>query len=225
MGKKRTATRFLKDVGALLRDRARDDSALGIFATALSDVQKGVLGKSPNEGSVLPALDSLPHALDNLNVGDDAFHAMLRDSAAAMPWYSPYDPKDVGDGPSLGMAAAQMAGPQGLWRRDDVFTGFFLIQPGVHYPLHDHEADELYFVISGSIDIQNGFAAAPRHITAGNYSVTPSGVPHGLTTHDEPALMIYVWTGQVACDVFWWEHLQDDTWRRFKPKIVRDPSA
>ena len=225
MGKKRIATRFLKDVGAMVRLRAQDDPALDIFATALSDVQKGVLGRSPGTATTLPALNHLPTALDDIAVGDEPFRNMLRDTAAAMSWYSPYDQEEVGEGPSLGMAAGQLTGPQGLWRRNDLFTGFFLIQPGVHYPPHDHLADELYFLVSGSIDIQNGMNGAPRRIAPGQYSVTPSGVPHCLTTGETPALIVFIWTGQVACDVFWWEHLQGEMWRRFKPTLVRDRSA
>jgi len=221
MGKKRTVTRFLKDVGAMLHARAESEPALLPFATALDDVQVGALGKSSRGESDLPALAHLPTALSALAVGDEAFQSMLRSSAEAMTWYSPYDPADAGEGPGLGMAAGQMAGPHGLWRRDDVIAGLFLLRPDVNYPLHDHEADELYFVLSGSVNIQNGFSAAPRRIEPGDYSVTPSGVAHSLTTAEAPALILYIWRGKIDCEIFWWEHLTGETWRRFKLKLVR----
>ncbi|MGI9408030.1 MAG: dimethylsulfonioproprionate lyase family protein [Hyphomicrobiaceae bacterium] len=217
MGKKRVATRFLKAFEAVLRDKAKQDPALVKFADALKDGRDGALGKSPGARPDVAALNHLPGLLNDLSSWDDDFQDMLRATADAASWFMSYDAKDVGDTLAGGLVATQVAGKRGLLRTDTLFTGFFLIGPNVTYPLHDHVSDELYFVVSGAVDIQNGFDAEPQRITADAYSVTPSGVPHELRTGNDPVLMIYVWTGQVDCDVFWWEHTGGDNWRRFVP--------
>ena len=32
----------------------------------------------------------------------------------------------------------------------------------------------------------------------------PSGIPHKLATEVELALVVYVWTGRINCNLFWW---------------------
>ena len=57
-------------------------------------------------------------------------------------------------------------------------VGLLLIAPGVHYPLHTHAADEVYYVVSGEIGIRHGTANEPLRISAPGYRITPpSRVP------------------------------------------------
>jgi mannose-6-phosphate isomerase-like protein (cupin superfamily) len=88
-------------------------------------------------------------------------------------------------------------------------TGFFLLAPGLHYPLHTHAAQEIYFVISGDIKIQHGIEGSPFDICAGHQSYTPSNQLHSLKTGDAPVLVLYIWMGEVDSPNLIWE--QDDS--------------
>ncbi|GAA4870727.1 dimethylsulfonioproprionate lyase family protein [Actinomycetospora straminea] len=73
----------------------------------------------------------------------------------------------------------------------DVAVGLLMLGPGVHYPPHHHPAEEFYLP-----------AATIRWL----HGVGPAGVlvhhaswqPHAMTTGERPALLAYVWTGEVA---------------------------
>lgn len=79
----------------------------------------------------------------------------------------------------------------------DVAVGLLLLGPGTHYPPHHHPAEEFYLPA----------AAIPWvHAATGDPAREPAGVlvhhapwqPHGMATDDRPALLAYVWTGEVG---------------------------
>ncbi len=221
MGKKRTATRFLKTVSTALHEKSLNDARLQPFITVLDEALANAIGKSPGKRPNCKALDCLPGLLDAAAGEGEDFQAMLRATAVAAQWLQIYVADEVGQDLADGMTASQVVGNNGLLRSERLITGFFLIGPNVDYPMHDHLADEVYLVVSGAVNIQNGFDAQPRRVSAGDYSITPSGMPHAMRTGNEPVLMIYIWTGQVACDFFWWEHQGTDLWRRYIPTLCR----
>ncbi len=48
----------------------------------------------------------------------------------------------------------------------------------------------------------------------GQYSITPSEVPHALHTGDAPVLLLFVWTGNVAAPIWWWVKREDGVWTK-----------
>jgi hypothetical protein len=74
---------------------------------------------------------------------------------------------------------------------DDVAVGLLLLGPHLHYPPHHHPAEEFYL---------------PGATIGWLEGVRPAGVvvhhaswqPHAMTTGERPALLAYVWTGEVA---------------------------
>ncbi len=67
---------------------------------------------------------------------------------------------------------------------------------------------------SGTIDIRNGTDSAPRRFRSGQYSVTPSGVPHALQTGDAPVMLLFIWTGDVNAPIWWWVEAEDGVWTK-----------
>ena len=95
-------------------------------------------------------------------------------------------------------------------------VGLFLIAPGVHYPLHTHAADEVYFVVSGEIDIRHGTTNEPLRIAAPGHRITPPNRVHSLNTGAAPCLIAYVWTGDLAAPGWWWEQDDEGAWHRVR---------
>ena len=95
-------------------------------------------------------------------------------------------------------------------------VGLFLIAPGVHYPLHTHAAHEVYYVVSGQIDIRHGTDTPPVRVAAPGHLITPENRVHALTTGEAPCLIAYVWTGDLTAPGWWWEQEVDGTWQRVR---------
>lgn len=119
------------------------------------------------------------------------------------------------------MVWAEIAGPNGLVRDSSRRLGLFLLAPGLHYPLHGHVADEIYFVLSGTLAVEHGFdgervALAPR----GCYR-TPSGQAHALHIGEQPVLVVYCWLGDFSVPT--WFHERDATgqWQTTQTPVVR----
>jgi len=203
---------FIKALRNSLAAEADQDSALELFIEALQDVTP-VLTDS--------VMDDLGHPL--LSQLDDALNAAsgpaeLVDSVAALSsaegWYQVYTGDGINAAVADFMLAKQVVGPKGIFASDSMRAGIFLLAPNFDYLMHDHAALEIYYVHSGTIDIQNGTESAPRRLGPGQYSITPSEVPHALYTGDAPVLLLFVWTGKVTGPIWWWLKGDDGIWVR-----------
>ena len=67
-------------------------------------------------------------------------------------WYSPYEAREVGESFADGIVALQIIGENGLGLAKGIEVALILVAPNVIYPLHDHVTQELYFVVSGSLN-------------------------------------------------------------------------
>jgi quercetin dioxygenase-like cupin family protein len=98
---------------------------------------------------------------------------------------------------------AVVAGPQdavpALVSTDRLAAGVMLFGPRSCYPLHQHPAIELYYVISGSAEwwrddgpwLVKGPGALIHHA---------SGIPHAMRTSAEPLIVAYLWKGDLHTD-------------------------
>lgn len=115
-------------------------------------------------------------------------------------------------GPSL--QAGLLAGQLGRSQSAPASMGMFLLAPGVHYPLHQHAALEVYFCVSGTLSLQHGRSGAVFDVPAGTASVTPPHRLHALETRHGPCLLIFCWTGEIERPIFWWDTDGRRTWHR-----------
>ena len=203
---------FIKALRNCLEAHADQDCALGLFIEALKDVTPVSTGC---------VMDDLKHPL--LSQLDDALNAALGppelvDSVAALSsaggWYQVYTGDGINAAMADFMAAKQIVGPKGLLASNSMRAGIFLLAPHFEYLMHDHAALEVYYVHSGTIDIQNGTESVQRRLVPGQYSITPSEVPHALHTGDAPVLLLFVWTGNVTAPIWWWVKGEDGIWTK-----------
>ncbi len=138
----------------------------------------------------------------------------VRQFAGVARWYQIFEGEGIEPTLAEGLVAGQLAGQVGLVTSDTIRTGLFLLAPGLHYPLHQHGALELYFVVSGRLTLQYGTRAEPFTLGPGEHSVTPSNTVHALTTHQVPTLVIYAWVGDVESPNWWWVEAREGGWDR-----------
>ena len=75
-----------------------------------------------------------------------------------------------------------------------VACGVLLLAPGMVYPAHAHEAEEVYLPIFGVAEWQQGEAGIEK-VPVGQAIHHASWVPHAMRTGAEPLAALYLWRG------------------------------
>lgn len=118
----------------------------------------------------------------------------LRDGAAELRWGQTYGAGDFGAEFLRGYGWTELIGLRGPIASDEVAVGFLLLGPGVEYPAHAHEAEEVYLPLSGSALWMRGEAGF-GHVAPGTAIRHPSWMPHAMRTGEEALVAAYVWRG------------------------------
>ena len=74
----------------------------------------------------------------------------------------------------------------------DLIVGLLLVDKHESYPLHQHQPQELYIVLSGKAEWRYGGSENFRKLVPGDVIYNHSNDMHGVITHDEPLLALYV---------------------------------
>jgi mannose-6-phosphate isomerase-like protein (cupin superfamily) len=141
----------------------------------------------------LPVLVHLPAAL----AAGGSLGRALGHVLPYLPWRRTYAGMPGLEGFLRGYGYAELVGPGGPVRTEDLRLGVLLLGPGTLYPLHRHPAEEIYLVVSGAADWRRG-GGHFRPRPAGSLVYHPPGEPHAMRTAGEPMLAVYAWTGDVA---------------------------
>ena len=184
-------------------------------ARLISDLERvQAIAAAPQTAGQLPPrlqthLAALQQAMPRGEISD-----IIAPLISNLSWYLIYE--SATDWPALagGMAAGQMIGRRGLWQSEDLLAGVMMMAPDLHYPLHQHAALELYFVLSGTVTVQHGRQAAPQRIGPGEWSITPPHQVHALQSGDQGCLIFYLWTDELTDENWWWEERDDGRWDR-----------
>ncbi|MBI1383948.1 MAG: cupin domain-containing protein [Rhizobiales bacterium] len=205
-----------------LAARRGADTMLDSFVARLRELAEAPAHLKPAEPFVHPTMAHLSGRLASLR-GPAPLTEAARRAAHAVHWYQIYQGEGFSRTLSQGMLAGQVAGQAGLVSSELCRTGLFLLAPGVHYPLHTHGADEIYFCVSGHLHLQYGHASSPFTLAPGEHARSPSNRVHSLTVGDEPVLLLYIWIGDVDSPNLAWEKAPDGRW--MQAHWVRQPDA
>ena len=144
-------------------------------------------------------------------------NATLLDVVPFLEWYRIFDSEEIDPSLSAGLLAGQIVGKRGLIKSDNFYMGLFFLSPDIHYPLHQHNPLEIYYVFSGTLQIQHGREKLPFSVETGDYSITPCNQVHSLTTGKESCLICYMWVkgyGELEGPNWWWEEQKNGSWKR-----------
>ncbi|MCZ6863384.1 MAG: dimethylsulfonioproprionate lyase family protein [Alphaproteobacteria bacterium] len=202
--------RFIEALRNCLAAHVGQEGALGPFIEALRDVAPRLSGRAEDDLKH-PLLSQLDGALDAALGPPDLVESVAA-LASAGGWYQVYTGGGINAEMADFMLAKQIVGPKGIIASTSMRAGIFLLAPHFEYRMHDHAALKIYYVHSGAVDIQNGTDSAPRCLRPGQYSITPSGVPHALQTGAAPVLLLFVWIGNVTAPIWWWVQGDDGVW-------------
>lgn len=215
------AARFVAAYRATLASSPPGDPALARFIDALDRIDPGRAQDRAGTGARHPALQHLGHAVADLNC-DSALAAAVREIIPHLSWGSSYSANGPGASVSETMVWGEVAGRAGIVTDPTVRLGCFLLAPGMVYPMHGHEALEIYYVVSGVMAFEHRLKDPVRMtVEAPGYSVTPESEAHALHVGPRPVLIVYCWTGNLDAPVWWWERNATGGWTKTFPFIDR----
>ena len=212
MNNTNTLQSVVNDFAEALADKL-DQAQHDYFASALREANRNS-GRKPIPWEPAPrAPHDIPKHLDTLSkdINDQRFLSAVKN----FTWSQTYaDSEGIDPGVTEGMFTANVYGSTGVLSAEQFTAGIFLVTPNVYYPLHTHEAAEVYYCLAGSVEITHRFDASPIRLEQEKCSVTPAGRLHALQTREQPVLLAYVWTGNISAPNWWWNKQDDNSWTR-----------
>jgi mannose-6-phosphate isomerase-like protein (cupin superfamily) len=142
----------------------------------------------------LPASETLLQTLDLAAPDTRGLLAAFARDRTSRKWEQSYTKADavVGDDMLSGYGFAEVIGKLGPFVSTRVRAGIGVWGPGIDYPPHRHQPEEVYLVLGGSADFYLE-GRAPRLCRAGAaIHVTPM-LTHGFRTLSEPLAVFYIW--------------------------------
>ena len=128
------------------------------------------------------------------NEPEAALFDSLRDAAGMLHWAQTYSITDFGADFLQRYGWIELFGTRGHFSSEDMAGGFLLLGPGVHYPDHHHQAEEIYIPLTdGSRWSKDAQPFLPRW--SGEVIHHPSNIRHAMQTETLPLVALYLWRG------------------------------
>ena len=140
----------------------------------------------------LPVTDKILNFNSNMNSNTKELHHALKDLTNYVNWEPGYGEQDVGKDFLNNYGFFELIGPTGHFETSEMALYVNYLEKNTHYPLHNHEAEELYFVLSGeakfeSTNEKSELLASTRTRFHKSYQ------PHAITTSNQQILSIVIW--------------------------------
>lgn len=123
-----------------------------------------------------------------------ALTAAVATAAEGLAWGQTYRAKDISEAFLARYGWCELLGQRGHFASEAIALGVLLLGPETAYPLHRHEAEEVYLVLSGTAGWRKG-AAEERLLPPGSVVHHPAWTPHAMRAAAEPLLALYLWRG------------------------------
>lgn len=142
----------------------------------------------------LPCLTYLPRAAAIAGQAARPLALLLAEKGGGFHWGQTYTEADFGRHFLDNYGWLEVLGTRGHFASDRLAAGLLLLGPGIEYPDHHHEAEELYIPLTGRTEWRMG-AEPFRRRASGETVHHRSNVGHAMRTGAEPLLALYVWRG------------------------------
>jgi hypothetical protein len=152
----------------------------------------GPTPRGADAAAALPVLRWLPDVAADACAFASALVAALCETAPLLTWRQTYTSRELGMAFMQNYGWTEILGPRGSPTNGQVACGLLLLGPKTLYPLHRHEAEEIYVPLRGTADWQQGDAVwRPR--LPGTLIHHRSEEPHAMRTGASPLLALYLW--------------------------------
>lgn len=118
----------------------------------------------------------------------------LRRAAPSLSWRQTYGAADFGAEFLKGYGWSEFIGLRGPVPSTRLACGVLLLGPGIDYPPHQHEAEELYLPIAGAALWKKG-EEPYRAVPPGTPILHESWTPHATRCEGTGVAALYLWRG------------------------------
>lgn len=171
--------------------KALDNKQLGVFLSKWPLAPMATRAVAQGSLPVVSKLRDIP------STQDECFSAVvnvLKECSESFCWGQTYNASDFGQAFLDNYGWTEIIGQRGPIQSTEIACGFLLLGPHIEYPLHRHEAEEIYVPLSSGALWKLGDA---------DWKENPRGVPiyhrtwvaHGMRTGASPLLALYIWHG------------------------------
>lgn len=172
--------------------KALDNDQLAVFLSKWPLAP--VATRAVAEGT-LPVVSKLRDIPSTLGDSFSAIVNVLKECPESLCWGQTYNASDFGEAFLDNYGWTEIIGQRGPIQSTEIACGFLLLGPQIEYPLHRHEAEEIYVPLSSGALWKLGDA---------DWVENPRGVPiyhrpwvaHGMRTEASPLLALYIWHGR-----------------------------
>ena len=141
--------------------------------------------------------------LDNWEPDDSSIkqiHKLIKEVSPYAHWKQTYDEKDVGKNFLDKFAYFEFFGPTGHFLTNEMSLYVIFFDKETYYTWHNHEAEELYFVISGNAKFESkNDKSEVLYKTRTRFH--KSFQPHSLTTLNDKCLCFVVWKDKLNSEI------------------------
>lgn len=136
----------------------------------------------------------MPEAVNAAGKKAEIIADMLASLAYHLAWGQTYSAEDFGAGFLKKYGWTELIGLRGPIASNRIACGFLLLGPQIEYPLHRHEAKEVYVPLTGQTLWRRSNQDWAYH-EPGQPIYHDSWVPHAMRTKAVSLLALYLWRG------------------------------
>ena len=140
----------------------------------------------------VPATDKLLNWNSNLDTKLIELHNSISSLSPYVNWEQGYEEKEVGKDFLSKYGFFELIGPTGHYETSEMALYVNFLDQNAYYPWHNHEAEELYFIVSGKAK----FECKDQNIEILSSTKTrlhKSFQPHAITTIENQVLSFVIW--------------------------------
>ena len=119
-------------------------------------------------------------------------HKIISSLSYYVKWENGYTEKDVNKNFLNNYGFFELIGPTGHFKTFEMALYVNYLDKKSFYPLHNHEAEELYFIISGEAKFENNNGDY-EILTSNKTRFHKSFEPHAITTNNKQILSLVIW--------------------------------
>lgn len=137
---------------------------------------------------------ALASAVAHAATSTRALTQAVADAVDALEWRQTYGAADFGASFLASYGWTELIGLRGPIPSERLAAGFLLLGPGVEYPAHAHEAQEVYLPLAGAALWRRGEGGFARR-EPGEAILHRAWEVHAMRTLEAPLLALYFWRG------------------------------
>ena len=139
-----------------------------------------------------PVTDKLYNWNQNLNTNLEELHATISNLSPHVNWEHGYNEKEVGKDFLNKYGFFELIGPSGHFKTKEMALYVNFLDKNTYYPWHNHEAEELYFIVSGEAKFESKDQDA-EILSSTKTRLHKSYQPHAITTSNQQILSFVIW--------------------------------